>query len=83
MDGLTEGRIVHYVLDDRSPNVGQHRPAIKVLVGQFATKVGRAAGATHQRGPIVWGCMTFTVPPPPRGSRRPETPERPRACGCR
>lgn len=29
--GLTEGRIVHYVLPD-GPNAGQHRPAIIVRV---------------------------------------------------
>ena len=31
MEGLTEGRIVHYVLPD-GPNRGQHRPAIVVRV---------------------------------------------------
>lgn len=29
MDGLTEGRIVHYVLED-VPHKGEHRPAIVV-----------------------------------------------------
>ena len=29
MEGLTEGRIVHYVLED-GPSKGQHRPAIVV-----------------------------------------------------
>lgn len=31
MDGLTEGRNVHYVLVD-GPNAGQHRPAIVTRV---------------------------------------------------
>jgi hypothetical protein len=31
MNGLTEGRIVHYVLD-QGRNIGQHRPAIVVRV---------------------------------------------------
>lgn len=31
MDGLTEGRIVHFVLPD-GPNKGEHRPAIIVKV---------------------------------------------------
>lgn len=31
MDGLTEGRIVHYVLPD-GQSVGEHRPAIVVKV---------------------------------------------------
>jgi hypothetical protein len=31
MDGLTEGRIVHYVLPD-GPSKGQHRPAVVVRV---------------------------------------------------
>lgn len=31
MEGLTEGRIVHYVLDEGS-NKGEHRPAIVVKV---------------------------------------------------
>lgn len=31
MEGLTEGRIVHYVLED-GPNKGEHRPAIIVKV---------------------------------------------------
>lgn len=31
MDGLTEGRIVHYVLPD-GPFAGEHRPAIVVKV---------------------------------------------------
>jgi hypothetical protein len=28
MDGLTEGRIVHYVLPEGHRNAGQHRPAM-------------------------------------------------------
>lgn len=31
MEGLTEGRIVHYVLPD-GPHAGEHRPAIVVKV---------------------------------------------------
>src|SRR4051812_37918792 len=31
MDGLTEGRMVHYVLPD-GPSAGQHRPAVVVHV---------------------------------------------------
>ena len=31
MDGLTEGRIVHYVLDE-GPSKGEHRPAVVVKV---------------------------------------------------
>lgn len=36
MDGLTEGRIVHYVLDS-GPYKGLHRPAIVVRVWDKAT----------------------------------------------
>ncbi len=36
MEGLTEGRIVHYVLDT-GPSEGQHRPAIVVRVWEKAT----------------------------------------------
>lgn len=33
LEGLTEGRIVHYVLpEDAGPSAGQHRPAIVVKV---------------------------------------------------
>lgn len=40
MDGVIEGRIVHYVLD-RGPNAGQHRAAMIVRVwGEFAPPVG-------------------------------------------
>ncbi len=35
MDGLTEGRIVHYVLNE-GPSKGQHRPAIVVRVWRYA-----------------------------------------------
>jgi hypothetical protein len=35
MEGLTEGRIVHFVLDQGS-NLGQHRPAIVVRVWRVA-----------------------------------------------
>ncbi len=31
MEGLTEGRIVHFVLPD-GPNAGEHRPAVVVRV---------------------------------------------------
>ena len=32
MEGLTEGRIVHYVIPDNEPGAGAHRPAIVVRV---------------------------------------------------
>lgn len=32
MDGLTPGRIVHFVISDNTRNAGEHRPAIIVKV---------------------------------------------------
>lgn len=42
MEGLTEGRTVHYVLPD-GPNAGEHRPAIVVKVWRLED----AAGTKH------------------------------------
>jgi hypothetical protein len=36
MKGLTEGRIVHYVIPD-GPKAGEHRPAVIVKVWDFFT----------------------------------------------
>ena len=39
MDGLTEGRIVHYVLD-QGPSKGEHRPAVVVKVWRVQEQGG-------------------------------------------
>ena len=37
MEGLTEGRIVHFVIPDGNKNAGEHRPAIIVKVWNKAS----------------------------------------------
>jgi hypothetical protein len=69
MDGLTEGRMVHYVLaeHDESPvrparNVGEHRPAIIVKVWgptgtcnlQVITDSDEHRYSNDQRPPLMW-----------------------------
>lgn len=39
MDGLTEGRMVHFVLDE-GPSAGQHRPAVVVKVWRIFQEGG-------------------------------------------
>jgi hypothetical protein len=39
MEGLTEGRIIHYVLNE-GPDKGQHRPAVIVRVWRSNTPEG-------------------------------------------
>lgn len=38
MDGLSEGRIVHYVIPEGERNAGEHRPAIVVRVWRVEGK---------------------------------------------
>lgn len=53
MEGLTEGRIVHYVLNE-GPYKGQHRPAIVVHVWRSLSEDGRHV-------PPVNGCCQLQV----------------------
>lgn len=69
MDGLTEGRIVHYVLQDYdesslrpAPNAGEHRPAIVVKVWgsngtcnlQVFTDSNPTQDSNDHRPPVMW-----------------------------
>ena len=54
MEGLVEGRIVHYVMHD-----GEHRPAIVVKVWRVQDyEDGEVVGLPH---PPVNGCCNFVV----------------------
>jgi hypothetical protein len=46
MEGLTEGRIVHYVLDD-GPCKGQHRPAVVVRVWRVKNEDGSESPSSN------------------------------------
>ena len=48
IEGLTEGRIVHYVLED-SRNKGQHRPAVIVQVWDHGSGVSNLQVFTDGR----------------------------------
>lgn len=69
MDGLTEGRMVHYVLSTSDPspvrpqrNVGEHRPAIITKVWgptgtvnlQVITDSDEQQYSNDQRPPLMW-----------------------------
>ena len=53
MDGLTEGRMVHYVLN-QGPSKGEHRPAVVV-------KVWRVMDALGELVPPGNGCCNLQV----------------------
>ena len=60
MEGLTEGRIVHYVLPD-GPHAGEHRPAIvvKVWTGGYINLVVFMDGTND--GPGRGGCVEWAT----------------------
>lgn len=60
MDGLTEGRIVHYVLPD-GPHAGEHRPAIvvKIWSGSYVNLVVFVDGTND--GPQFGGCILWAT----------------------
>lgn len=60
MEGLTEGRIVHYVLPD-GPHAGEHRPAIvvKVWSGNYVNLVVFMDGTND--GPEYSGCIRWAT----------------------
>ena len=68
MEGLTEGRMVHYVLDD-GPSKGQHRPAVVVKVwskdlGSVNLQVFTDGSNDGVPGGIMWvTSVTFSEEP--------------------
>lgn len=69
--GLTEGRIVHYVLPDTALRAGQHRPAIIVQVWDHGTgmsnlQVFNDGRNDEHQGAAHWvGSVYFSEDPKP------------------
>lgn len=81
MEGLTEGRIVHFVLPD-GPHAGEHRPAIVVRVWRKGDGTppdngysnllvfldgSNDAGASGEARPLLWATsIEYSEDPKPR-----------------